>query len=367
MRVLHLSTASTWRGGEQQLAYLLEELRQENVQQFVLCRKNSAMQAFCEEKGFRFFAANKSSSIDPRYSRSCAVYVRRFEPHIVHAHDSHAHSLALYSRLFWRPSLRLVVSRRVDFPVGNGLAARWKYSNSEVRRILCVSGAIQQVMSESVDPSMLDVVYSGIDMQRMSAEPDGRLRKLAAVPPKTKLVGNVAALAPHKDYPTFLKTAAAVVESGKDVHFFIIGKGELEDEMKSFADNLGIGRRVTFCGFRDDIPTILPELDVFLITSETEGLGTSILDAFACEVPVVATAAGGIPELVIDNVTGLLCKVKHSTELAKAIIAILDKPKEADLYTKNALKHLEGFKRSATAAKTLSIYKNILKQEHISV
>jgi len=367
MRVLHLSTASTWRGGEQQLAYLLEELRKQNVQQFVLCGKDSAMQTYCEDNEFRFFAAPKKSSIDLRYSRSCASYIRRFEPHIVHAHDSHSHTLVLYSKLFWRPRTRLVVSRRVDFPVGKGIAAKWKYNNSEVRRILCVSEAIREIMAQSVEEDRLEVVHSGINLQRFNKKPDGRLRQLAGLGSDVKLVGNVAALAPHKDYPTFLKTAAALLKRRRDLHFFLIGKGELEKELRSLTAELGISDSVTFCGFRDDIPIILPELDVFLITSETEGLGTSILDGFACRVPVVATAAGGIPELVINNKTGLLREVKDFEALAEAVIEILEEPQKAKALVENASKHLEAFTKSATATKTLSVYREILKKEHISV
>lgn len=349
------------------MAYLLEELRAQNIQQFVVCRKNSAMQKFCEEKGFRYAAANKKSSIDLRYSKSCAAYVKRFEPHIVHAHDSHAHSLALYSKIFLRPKLRLIVSRRVDFPVGKGASAKWKYRNAEVRRILCVSNAIREIMKQSVDSAKLEVVYSGIDLRRFNKAPDGRLRELAELDPEIKLVGNVAALAPHKDYSTFLAAAAAILRTRTDVHFFIIGKGELESEMKQIVKERGIEDDITFCGFREDIPVILPELDVFLITSETEGLGTSILDAFACRVPVVATAAGGIPELVINKKTGLLRNVKDPSALAEAVCEILKNPQEAKSYVANAFEHLEGFSRSATAAKTLSVYKQILQEEHISV
>ena len=72
-------------------------------------------------------------------------------------------------------------------------------------------------------------------------------------------------------------------------------------------------------GFRKDIPKILPELDIFLFSSKTEGLGTSLLDAFACQVPVVATNAGGVPELIIHEKTGLLSPTKDPQSLAKNV------------------------------------------------
>ena len=89
--------------------------------------------------------------------------------------------------------------------------------------------------------------------------------------------------------------------NNENAHFVIIGKGPMENEIKSFSSKLKCSKNIHFVGFRNDVPDILGELNVFLITSKTEGLGTSILDALAAKVPVVATRAGGIPEIIKDK------------------------------------------------------------------
>jgi len=361
MRVLHLSTAKTWRGGEQQLAYLLIELRRMDVQQQVVCVKNSAMFHFCQAEGFKTVVASKKSSLDLRYSWAIAAAARDFKPEIIHSHDSHAHSFALYSKLFRRFQINLIASRRVDFPVGQSMSAKWKYRNPEVKKILCVSDAIRDIMQRSVDSERLATVYSGIDPERFGFAPDGRLRQLANLSQDIKLVGNVAALAPHKDYPTFLKTAKQVLSERNDVHFFLIGEGGLRSELEGLCRELQIEGHVTFCGFRDDIEYLLPELDVFLITSETEGLGTSILDAFAAGGAVGATAAGGIPELVLPEKTRLLCTVKDVACLSKAVHRILDEINLAKRLIAGAEQHVQKFYKSETAKRTLDVYKNILE------
>ncbi|MGH1363829.1 MAG: glycosyltransferase [Calditrichia bacterium] len=362
MNVLHLSTAKTWRGGEQQLAYLLVELRKMDVQQQVVCVMNSPMFHFCKAEGFDAVATSKKSSLDLRYSWSIASAARKFSPEIVHSHDSHAHSFALYSKLFRRFQINLIASRRVDFPVGQSISAKWKYRNPEVKKILCVSDAIRDIMLRSVDSERLATVYSGIDAERFRFSADGRLRKLANLSQNIKLIGNVAALAPHKDYPTFLNTAKQVLSERNDVHFFLIGEGGLRSELEGLCRELQIEKHVTFCGFRDDIEYLLPELDVFLISSETEGLGTSILDAFAAGVAVVATAAGGIPELVLPEKTGLLCPVKDEACLSKAVHRMLDEVNLAKRLTTGAKQHVQKFYKGETAKRTLEIYRNILER-----
>ena len=118
-------------------------------------------------------------------------------------------------------------------------------------------------------------------------------------------------------------------------------------------------------GFRQDIPQILPELDIFLITSKTEGLGTSILDALACNVPVVAAQAGGIPEIIIDQQTGLSAPVGDSTKLAQQVNYLLQNPVLKNQLIRNATKHLEAFTTATMANKTLNVYEKVLLSSHI--
>jgi L-malate glycosyltransferase len=118
---------------------------------------------------------------------------------------------------------------------------------------------------------------------------------------------------------------------------------------------------ILFLGFRQDIPEILPELDAFLITSETEGLGTTILDAFACRVPVVATAGGGIPEIVKHNQTGMLAAVSDPDTLATHVLNVLTIDTLKHRLITNATAFLKEFTKEQTALKTLAVYREVLE------
>ncbi|MEM9023922.1 MAG: glycosyltransferase family 4 protein, partial [Bacteroidota bacterium] len=283
---------------------------------------------------------------------------------LIHAHDAHAHSLALLAEAVNGRAIPLVVSRRVDFPIRKSRLSRNKYHHPRVHKIICVSKAIERITAAGLDnPGVLTTVHSGIDPERFPQGPvSGKLRQEFGIPSTTPLVGNVAALAPHKDYFTFLDTVRFLQQEGLDARYLIIGDGPQKEEIQRYARDHGLTDVVLFTGFRSDIPEVLPELDLFLITSETEGLGTSILDAFACRVPVVATRAGGIPELVEHESTGLLAPVKAPTELGAAVLRMLGDAALRERVVATASEKLQGFTKDAMAAKTLAVYQEVVRK-----
>lgn len=256
----------------------------------------------------------------------------------------------------------MVLHRRVDFPVSNNLFSRYKYNHPQIRRIICVSDAIKAIMLPAIeDKGKVVTVHSGVDTARQF-KADGRLHQEFNLPDNIRLIGNVAALAPHKDYFTFLRAANAFrqLRADSDYRFVIIGEGDLRPQIEQEIQKLGLQDMVIMTGFRKDLSEVIPELDIFLITSETEGLGTSILDAFLAKVPVVATAAGGITEIVEDEHTGLLAPVKDAEELADKLEKLLDNATLADRLIANARQKAEHFSKQRMAERILQHYREIL-------
>lgn len=362
LTILHVSTPSSWRGGEQQLAYLYEELDRKGVKQFILCRKNSELAKKGKAKNWNIIECSKITAIDLNFALKIKRVCKAKNIGTIHTHDSHAHSFAILSASVWQNKTPIVVSRRVDFPIKKSWFSKYKYNHPLVKRILCVSKAILDLTAPDIqNKQILKTIHSGIDLNRFPfpKEFPGSLRKEFNVPSSKTIIGNVAAISPHKDYFTFVDTVEIITKKRNDVHFFIIGTGPLEQEIKDYVEQKQLNKHITFTGFRSDIPQILPQLDIFLITSETEGLGTSVIDAFACKVPVVATKAGGIPELVIHGKTGLLCDVKKSDELAEQVVLMLDGKIDKEAMIQHQQNLLLNFTRESTAAKTLKEYLSI--------
>ena len=210
----------------------------------------------------------------------------------------------------------------------------------------------------------IEVVHSGIRMDAPEPVSKDALRKLLQIAPDdtAPIIGNVAALAPHKDYLTFLNAAHHLIfDLRKPAHFVMIGgDGGQQQQLLEYRDRYGLRPWVHHLGFRTDARQLITALDVFLFTSKTEGLGTSVLDAFLAGTPVVATRAGGIPESVIHEQTGLLASVGDAAKLAAHIRRLLLKPEEAHQLAQKAFQHLKNFDYRHTAERTYRIYERIL-------
>ena len=203
-------------------------------------------------------------------------------------------------------------------------------------------------------------MYDGIDPNRFfKGANENILRNEYKIADDEWLIGNVAALAPHKDYFTFLNCAALVLKKIK-ARFIIIGEGELKEELVKYAHQLGIADKVIFTGFRKDLGHVFHELDLFLFTSETEGLGSSLLDAMVCKLPVVSTNAGGIPEIVREGYNGLLAPVKDAQGLADKVVTIYNDRNLREKLVANASDFVMNFTKDKMARKTVEVYNEIV-------
>lgn len=362
MRILHITSPKTWRGGEQQLLYLAEELKALGFYQVIMCPFNSEVHQYCLKKHLNHVTYFKGFSANPMVAFRVAQTCKREKIDMIHVHDSHAHNFAVLSAVLTGTDLPIIVSRRVDFPVSDTGMSSYKYNHPQIAKIICVSNAIKDVMLPSIsDHSKLTVVHSGIDLDKFKKKKlQNVLRSKYEIPDDYLIIGNVAALAPHKDYPTFLRTVKRLVEGGIKAKFFAIGEGNCRKEVMEQIAEMGLKNEVHLTGFRSDVVEILPELDIFLMTSETEGLGTSILDALAAGVPVVATRAGGIIEIIEDQKTGLLAEVKDDEALAKAVLQMAASPELRAKFIAAGKEKVKEFAKSETARKTIEVYSSAL-------
>jgi glycosyltransferase involved in cell wall biosynthesis len=177
------------------------------------------------------------------------------------------------------------------------------------------------------------------------------------VPEGAPVVGNVAALTGHKDHATLIEAAGLVLRARPETRFVIVGEGPLRRELEARVREGGLAGRVAFAGFRDDVDRLLPAFDVFCLSSQLEGLGTSVLDAMAFGRPVVATAAGGIPEAVEDGVTGRVVPVRDPVALARALLDVLRDPEaRRAMGDAGRQRFLARFTADRMAEETLRVY-----------
>jgi len=250
--------------------------------------------------------------------------VKRLKPDVIHAHDPHGIAMASLALSLGSPSPApaLVASRRVDFHLKSNSFSRWKHR--QVDCFIAASEAIRQMLvADGVPAHRTVTVHEGIDPDYVLAAPRVNVHEAFWLPRHAPVVGNVAALVPHKGQRHLIEAALLVVRDIPDARFVILGEGELREHLERQVRAHHLEKHVLLPGFRTDVLGCTKGFDVFAMSSVTEGLGTSLLDAMACSRPIVATRTGGIPEVVEDGVNGLLVTPRDHRAMAAAIVRLL--------------------------------------------
>ena len=327
MDILHIATIKEWRGGDSQLLNtygLLESIP--DIKQTILCPTGSVLSEKCQARQINHYTAPVNSSLSIPFIKKIMKVIRDEHIDIVHVHDSSAFSMILLVINFF-PNVKLVYSRKRNNRIANNFFKRIKYNHKRVNRIVCVSNAVRDVFEGVVkDMNKVITIYDSIDVNFFGSQKNThRLKNEHNLPEDTILIGNIAGLTPQKDLFTFIDAAESILQkTDKSIKFVIIGEGELKNELIAYSNNKRVGEHIIFTGFRNDVHEILPELEVLLMTSIEEGLPLTIFEAFAAEIPVVSTRAGGTAEAVIHNETGYLTEVKATEDLVNGVLRIIE-------------------------------------------
>jgi glycosyltransferase involved in cell wall biosynthesis len=362
IKILHVSSALSWRGGEQQIVNLLDGLNliDDRVDQMVYCARNSALEKYLISNQFPCKSGKKKSAISLFFVNGLISLIKNYQPNIIHIHDSHAHTASVLAHLITLSKTPIILHRRVDFSIGKSVFSTFKYNYPAIKRIITVSEAIKNIIKPKVK-AKISVVYSSWRKSIIDNSKEVNLRKELGVSNSTILIGNIAALTDHKDYPTFLKTAVNITNKYENVHFIVAGEGELRREIEQQIDTLNLKNKIHLLGFRKDVVEIMKNLDVFFMPSKMEGLGSVLYTAFACKIPVVSTNAGGIPELVKNQKTGFTAEVGQYLDLSKCLEKAMDKNIDKNDMIEKAFQLALENQFTQMAEKNYNIYLDLLK------
>ena len=360
MRVLHLSSEKSWRGGERQIAFLIEEHKKMGIDTHIICKRNSSFSRFCKNKNWQFQEASFSGVFDLSTPLIIKNYCKRKKIDLIHLHTSKSHTAGVLSALFGNAT-NMVLTRRVVFEPKNSSLTKWKYNHSQIKKVVCISKCVREVMSKYLsDQSKCLIVYSAIDTSQSIDKGAFDIRKQYNIKEGTKLIGTVGALSKEKDHKTFINTASILYSKfGPKVKFLVIGDGVEMKNLKDYAEQKGLSSAIIFTGFLNNVLGALSELDYFLFTSKSEGLGTSILDAMLCRVPVVSTNAGAISEIVIHGETGLLSPITDSKSLATNIESLITDGEQRSSLIENAYRKVKHFDKQKMASQIKEVYEQL--------
>lgn len=326
IRSLHIDTARTWRGGQNQVLLTVNGLEEMGVPAVLVAHESGELKRRASE-GLRFIGFAPKSEFDVQAGWQLGRILADVKPNVVHAHDAMAVALAAMA-LTMNPSQErplLVAARRVDFHLKRHAFSKWKYRKIDL--FIAASRAIAgMLVDDGIPRDRVTVVHDGVNISAIDRLPAVDAHAAFWLPHGAPIVGNVAALVGHKGQKYLVAAAAQVVREVPDARFVILGEGELRVPLERQVRELGLERHVCLPGFRADALGLQKSFDVFAMSSITEGLGSAMLDAMACETAVVATRAGGIPEAIVDDRDGVLVPPHDATALARAVVRLLRDP-----------------------------------------
>jgi glycosyltransferase involved in cell wall biosynthesis len=364
---LHIDTARTWRGGQNQVLLTVLGMRALGHRAMLVAHGEGELRQRARE-GLELIPLAPKTEMDLSAAWRLSRLIKQLGPDVVHAHDPHGVAMAALALSMSTQEVKppLVASRRVDFHIGGNSLSRWKYR--QVDCFICASEAIRQLLLADDVPAQRTVtVHEGIDVGRVAAAPPAKIHEEFWLPHGAPVIGNVAALVPHKGQKHLIEAAALVVRQEPDARFVIAGEGELRQSLEHQIKHLGLEKHVLLAGFRPDVLSLHKAFDIFVMSSVTEGLGTSILDAMASGRPVVATAAGGIPEVVQDGETGLLVPPRDHEAMADAIVRLLRDPLLRKRMGDAGLSLVQArFSAERMIQETLRVYERVATHPHVS-
>jgi glycosyltransferase involved in cell wall biosynthesis len=294
--------------------------------------------------------------------------IEQLEPQIVHTHLYHA---GIWGRLVGKLAGVPVIMTTVHGMFYWRIRRHWlleRLVNHFTDKIIAVSEQMRQslINNQEISPEKIITIPNAVDVERFGGlNSRNQLRTQLEVDASSPLIGTVARLAPEKRLDHLLKAARLVCEVIPQARFLIIGAGPLREELEDQAMQLNlVPEYVRFLGSRQDVPELLSALDIFVLSSETEGLPVSLLEAMAASRPVVATRVGGIPEVIQDGDNGLLFSPHDPAGLAKAILTLTEDSSLRESVAREGYRTVKAhFSTDVVSQQIVALYDGLLEKK----
>lgn len=374
INILHIYQNSNVGGIQQQILSIVRVYDKEKFNPIVCCfGPRMELGKEIEKAGIDFVALNRK-----RYNKfSVGIIVdlyRVMKERNIHVLRTHKYRANLYGRIAGKLAGVPVIVASEHNIYRNEKEKRFlrritnKILSIVTDKMVTVSDAIRKdiLRYDRFPPSKIMVLHNGVDTERFKPGTNYRdIRRQFAISKDDVVIGFVGRLVINKGL-NYLIEAVALLKKSFNVKLLIVGDGSLMEELKKMAKNKGLEESVIFTGMRRDITDILSSIDIFVLSSIKEGFPNSLLEAMAMGKPIVATAIGGIPEIIQHGANGLLVQSADIEGLAAAIKTIIDNPLMAQRIGRAARDFIEkNYSIDATVRKWETLYRQILEQKKL--
>lgn len=360
MKVLHLEAGRHLYGGGRQVAYLLDGLTDSPVENLLVCDRSAGMPEIIGNPRVRFYCWSLRGDLDVGLAWRLRQLLCYEQPDILHIHSRRGELPAMLAGL--AAKVPMIVTRRVDNREP-AWQVRWKYSR--FRQVIAISQGIAEVLHrQGLPPAKIRVVPSAVDTDVFRPRRDlPAIRKRLQIQPGELALAVVAQLIPRKGHSVLFEALARLPSLRPDLAWrcFVFGQGPLNIELQRLSSAMEVRDRIHFAGFQASMAGILPAMDLVVHPAWREGLGVALLESAACGLPIIASRAGGIPEVVRHGSTGLLVPPGDASYLAAAIARLAtDRPLRAAMGKAGRRRIVEHYSIDSMTRGNYQVYQQVL-------
>lgn len=334
-KILNVCSSRSWGGLELLATILPEKLRERGHDIIPVCYQGSRIDQRLQHLGFQPEYLNITHYFHPIKIHRLAKIIKETNVDLIHSD---------YSRDLWTIVPALYFSKQVPIVLIKHIGTQkpkrdflhaWIYQH--VKHIIAISTVIRNNVVEThpIDSDRVSVIHNGVSLERFDPHRANRagIRKEFSISHDEIVIGIIGRLQVAKGYLEFLKMASMIAQSYKNVRFMIVGEAtrghETEAQMiLAKIEELGLQQRIIYTGYREDVPSLLAAMDLFVFPSRAEAFGLVLIEAMAMQLPVIACRSDGVLDIVVENETGFLFTPKDVKELYQAVLDLLEHPEK---------------------------------------
>lgn len=346
IRVCHIASGDLWAGAEALIATLLEGLaKKQGIEVFAVVYNQGKLADILRSAGIETRVIDEKKNPLPKLFLKTVRFLEHTRADIVHTHRYKENIIGALAARICRIQRVVRTQHGLPEPFTGLKKTKMKLyllldllvARILTNKVILVSKNMRSYFLPKFGKSKLLTIHNGIKFNIAYTNSDSRsIRAELGIPPGDSIIGTVGRLVPVKGYDRLLRVAKYILEQDTSVTFLVVGNGPLRRKLEELAGELNIEAKVIFTGFRDDIPSLLGIMDIFVMSSIYEGIPMSLLESMTLSKPVVSTRVGGIPEVIREGIDGLLVDPADEKALSDACLDLLRNPERARQMGANA-------------------------------
>ncbi len=371
INVMHVTFGMGFGGLEKIITNLCHYVDRDRYNMMVCCTDlKGPLGEQLEADGFQVFVCSPKYTFN-KYIRyfEVARFLKENKVHIVHSH-CYAAADGIMGGVLARTPIKIHTDHCKNYPDKWHLMLSEKIVSYFADEFVAVSNHTKGdlVKWERINPNKISVIYNGMNFSNHCGETDvAKIRKELGLRDHEKIIGSVGRVEHQKGYDLLIDSATEVLSQIPDARFIIVGDGSKEGELREQIKRLGLEGKVLLTGWRLDASLILRTFDLFVMTSNFEGMPIVLLEAMALGIPIITTTVGGIPEVVKDGENGLWLTERNPFKLASIIISLLSNDAERKRMGLDGMRKYQSYYQAEKMADNyMNLYEKYLTLKKLS-